>query len=80
MGEVVAAYLDLDRQVDARGLRDRVERSFLEAAAETALLLEIEDALETMTRDRLAGAREDAAAALEPIMAKLAGTPAAAKA
>ncbi|HVR71428.1 MAG TPA: NAD-glutamate dehydrogenase domain-containing protein [Vicinamibacteria bacterium] len=80
MGEVVAAYLDLDRQVDARALRDRVERSGLASAAETALLLEIEDALETMTRDRLTGAREDAAAALEPIRAKLAGTPAAAKA
>jgi glutamate dehydrogenase len=80
MAEVVAAYLDVDREVGARALRDRVEQAGLEAAQETELLLEIEDAVETMTRNRLTGAREDGAAALEPIRARLAGTAEAAKA
>jgi len=80
MAEVVAAYLDVDREVGARALRDRVEQAGLEAGKETELLLEIEDAVETMTRNRLTGAREDGAAALEPIRARLAGTAEAAKA
>jgi glutamate dehydrogenase len=80
MGEVVAAYLEVDRQADANGLRDRVEGAGLDAVAENELLLDIEDALETMVRDRLTTGRADGAAALEPIKARLAGTTAAAKA
>jgi glutamate dehydrogenase len=79
MGEVVAAYLEVDRQAQAPALRERVELSGQDAATETALLIEIEDALEAMTRDRLNGAREHVEA-LEPIRAKLGGAPAAAKA
>jgi glutamate dehydrogenase len=80
IGEVVAAYLEVDREADARSLRDRVEAAGLDAAAENQMLLEIEDALETMVQDRLTTGRADGAAALEPIRARLAGTPAAAKA
>ena len=80
IGEVVAAYLEADRQADANALRDRVEAAGLDAAAENELLLGIEDALETMVRDRLTTGRADGAAALEPIRARLAGSAAAAKA
>jgi glutamate dehydrogenase len=80
IGDVVAAYLEIDRAVDAPALRDRVEGAGLEAGAENALLIDIENALETMVRERLTTGREDGAAALEPIRARLAGTPATVKA
>jgi glutamate dehydrogenase len=80
MGDVLAAYLEVDRQTDARALRDRVEGARLDAVAENELLLDIEDALERMTREMLAGGREDGAAALEPIRARLAGVAATVKA
>src|SRR6185436_5783373 len=48
IGEVVAAYLAVDREVQASDLRRRIESAGLEAGAENELLLEMEDALEGM--------------------------------
>jgi glutamate dehydrogenase len=79
MGEVVAAYLEVDLRIEARALRDRVESAGLDAVAENELLLDIEDALDGMVRDRLAGKREDGAA-LDSVKARLAGTTVTAKA
>jgi glutamate dehydrogenase len=81
IGEVVAAYLAVDREVEARALRRRVEEAGLGAGAEDELLLELEDALEGMVRARLsAEAADGAAAALDPIRARLSEAGAAAKA
>jgi glutamate dehydrogenase len=77
IGDVVTAYLEADDRVGARGLRQRVEAAGVDAAGENALLLDIENALETVVRERLTTGREDGAAALEPIRARLAGTEAA---
>jgi glutamate dehydrogenase len=80
IGEVVAAYLAVDREVDARALRQRVESAGLDPALENELLLETEDALEGMVRARLTSGVADGAAALDPIRARLAETAEAAKA
>jgi glutamate dehydrogenase len=78
IGEVVAAYLEVDREVQASDLRRRIETAGLEAGAENELLLELEDALEGMVRARLTSGTADGAAALEPIRARLTGAGAAA--
>jgi glutamate dehydrogenase len=80
VAEVMSAYLEADRQADAASLRARVEGAGLDARTENELLLEIEEALEAMTRERLGGRRPDGAASLEPVKAKLAGVTAPAKA
>jgi hypothetical protein len=80
IGEVLAAYLAVDREVDARALRQRVESAGLDPALENELLLETEDALEGMVRARLTSGVADGAAALDPIRARLAETAEAAKA
>ena len=73
IGEVLTAYVDVDREAEAEALRDAVEGAGLGAEAENALLLRIEEKLEALTRERLGGERVEAARALEPIRAELAG-------
>jgi glutamate dehydrogenase len=73
IGEVLSAYVDVDREAEAEALRDAVEGAGLGAEAEDALLLRIEEKLEALTRERVGGKQVDAARALEPIRAELAG-------
>ena len=55
IGEVVTAYVDVDREAEAPELREALLGAGLEAAAEQEALLEIEEALEASVRDRLEG-------------------------
>ncbi|HEY2942329.1 MAG TPA: NAD-glutamate dehydrogenase domain-containing protein [Vicinamibacteria bacterium] len=73
IGEVLTAYVDVDREAEAEALRDAVESAGLGAEAENALLLRIEEKLEALARERLGGKPVEAARALEPIRAELAG-------
>ena len=73
IGEVLAAYVDVDREAEAEALRDLVEGAGLGAEAANALLLEVEEKLESLTRDRLAGARVDPSRALEDVRARVPG-------
>jgi len=69
IGDVIAAYSEVDRSSGALALRERLK----DAPPETAHkgLLELEDALESATRDALEGRSGDAGAALEPVRARL---------
>ena len=69
IGEVIAAYSEVDRSSGALALRERLT----DAPPETAHkgLLELEDALESATRDALEGKARDTGAALEPVRARL---------
>jgi glutamate dehydrogenase len=74
LGEVMAAYFQVDRETDAVALREKVCEAALSAAAEQQALLEIEEQLETLTLERLDGKEATAAAAqkaLQPIRARL---------
>jgi glutamate dehydrogenase len=71
IGEVVAAYLDADRESGASALRERVRASALPAAAQAELQLEIEAVLEGATRALLQGQRAELASALDGVRAKL---------
>ena len=73
IGEVLTAYVEVDRETGAEALRDAVEGAGLGAEAENALLLRIEEKLEALTRERVGGRQVEAARALEPIRAELAG-------
>ena len=73
IGDVLAAYVDVDREAEAEALRDAVEGAGLGAEVENELLLQIEEKLEALTRERLGGQPVDAAHALEPLRAQLAG-------
>ena len=73
IGEVLTAYVDVDRETGAEAVRDAVEEAGLAAEAESALLLQIEEKLEALARERLAGRAADLAGALEPIRSRLAG-------
>jgi glutamate dehydrogenase len=73
IGEVLTAYVDVDREAEAEALRNAVEGAGLGAEAENALLLRIEEKLEALTRERVGGKRVEAARALEPIRAELTG-------
>jgi glutamate dehydrogenase len=55
IGEVVTAYVDVDREAEAQALRDALLGACLSAGAEQEALLEIEDALEASVKDRLEG-------------------------
>jgi glutamate dehydrogenase len=65
IGETVTAYLDLDRESGARGLREQILASRLSAPEEHAALLRIEEALEAATREALEGRRSDPARVLD---------------
>jgi glutamate dehydrogenase len=73
IGEVLTAYVEVDREAKAEEARDLVEGAGLGAEKENALLLQIEEKLEALTRERVGGKQVDAARALEPIRAELAG-------
>jgi glutamate dehydrogenase len=72
IGEVLTAYVDVDRAAGAEDVRDLVEGAGLGAERESALLLQIEEKLESLTRERLGGQQSDASRALEAIRAQLA--------
>jgi glutamate dehydrogenase len=55
IGDVVAAYVDADRESQAQALREAIMTSGYKAADEYAHLLDIEEALEAAVRDRLEG-------------------------
>ena len=55
IGEVVTAYVDVDRDAEAQPLREAVLGAGQTAAVEQDALLEIEDALEGSVRERLDG-------------------------
>jgi glutamate dehydrogenase len=69
IGDVVAAYSEVDRSSGAHSLRERLQDVSPEAAYQG--LLELEEALESATRDVLEGKSRDAGAALEPVRARL---------
>src|SRR3989441_5033164 len=73
IGEVLTAYVEVDREAGAEALRDAGEGAGLGAEAEKARLLRIEEKLEALTRERVGGRQVEAARALEPIRAELAG-------
>ncbi|HEY3122389.1 MAG TPA: NAD-glutamate dehydrogenase domain-containing protein, partial [Vicinamibacteria bacterium] len=57
IGEVLAAYLDADRTAGAPARRERVQGQGLPAAEEHRALLEIEESLESLSREALGAAR-----------------------
>ncbi len=69
IGEVIAAYSEVDRSSGAHSLRERLQEVPPEAAYKG--LLELEEALESATRDALEGKSADAGAALEPVRSRL---------
>jgi glutamate dehydrogenase len=71
IGEVVAAYVDVDRESQARTRRAAVLESGLDARGEHEALIEIEDALETASLALLGGKRVDPARALDPVRSAL---------
>jgi glutamate dehydrogenase len=71
LGEVVSAYLEVDRESGAEALRQRVVEAGLGAADEQEALLEIEAALEERTRAVLEGKESGVAEALQPLRARL---------
>ena len=73
IGEVVAAYLQVDRAAGAPALRERLQEKGLAAEAEHRALLEVEDALEAAARKVLDGGKGDPAAALKPVLARIGG-------
>jgi glutamate dehydrogenase len=73
IGEVLTAYVEVDREARAEEVRDLVEDGGLGAEAENALLLQIDEKLEAATRERLGGQKRDPARVLEPVRAQLAG-------
>jgi glutamate dehydrogenase len=70
IGEVLTAYLQAEREADGAALRARLLGSGLPAKAEHDLLLELEDALEALSRDALGGKRVEGKR-LDPIRARL---------
>jgi glutamate dehydrogenase len=69
IGDVIAAYTEVDRSSGAHALRARLQEAAPEAAYQG--LIELEEALESATRDALEGKSADAGAALEPMRARL---------
>jgi glutamate dehydrogenase len=69
IGDVIAAYCEVDRSSGAHSLRERLQEAGPEAAYHG--LVELEEALESATRDALEGKSADAGAALEPVRARL---------
>jgi glutamate dehydrogenase len=61
IGDVVAAYVDVDREAQAQALREAVMTVGYKAAEEEGYLLDIEEALESGVRDRLEGRKSSTA-------------------
>ena len=70
IGEVVTAYVEVERELEARALRQALFEAGRGAAEEDEALLEIEEALETSVLTRLEG-RQLAAAPLQAIKHRL---------
>jgi glutamate dehydrogenase len=64
IGDVVAAYVEADRASGASELRERLQAKGLAAAPEQAARLDMEETLESLTRDLVAGKKPDLKAAL----------------
>jgi glycerol dehydrogenase-like iron-containing ADH family enzyme len=69
IGDVIAAYAEVDRSSGAHSLRERLQAAPPEAAYKG--LMELEEALESATRDALEGKSGNTGAALEPVRARL---------
>jgi glutamate dehydrogenase len=63
IGEIIAAYAEVDRSSGAHALRERLQEAGPEAGYQG--LIELEEALESATRDALEGKTADAGAALQ---------------
>jgi glutamate dehydrogenase len=61
IGDVLAAYVDVDREAQAQALREAVFSAGYKAADEQAHLLDIEETLEGSVRDRLEGRKGNGA-------------------
>jgi glutamate dehydrogenase len=61
IGDVVAAYVDVDREAQAQALREAVMTVGYKAVEEEGYLLDIEEALESGVRDRLEGRKSSTA-------------------
>ncbi len=62
IGEAVSAWIEVDREARAQAMRDALIAAGRPAGEEQAALVEIEDALEAATRDRLDGKKKAGAA------------------
>jgi hypothetical protein len=71
IGEAVTAWIEVDREAEAQGLRDALLASGRPAAEEQAALLEVEDALEAAAMGRLEGKKASARKALGEIRKRL---------
>jgi glutamate dehydrogenase len=69
IGEVVAAYVAVDRAAGAEALRERL--AALDPELDHRGALELEERLEAATRESLNGGRSDATSALEPLRERL---------
>ena len=66
IGDVVTAYVDVDRDAQARVVRESIVQAGLDARAEHDALLGVEDALEAAALATLKGERVDSSRVLEP--------------
>jgi len=71
VGETLAAYFDAEGDGGARELRSRILASDLAAAAQHEALLEVEDALEAMARERLEGKKGKSKSTLDALRKRL---------
>jgi len=71
LGEVVTAYVDVDRESGAPELRERLEQAGLPARDEHQARLEIEAVLEALTLEVLAGGKVKAKGALDGLASQL---------
>ena len=68
---VVAAYVSAERMAGADALRGRILSASLAASDETAVLIDLDEALEALTLSALNGGTARAEEALAPVMARL---------
>jgi glutamate dehydrogenase len=68
---VVATYVRVEQEADARPVRARILASGLSASDETAVLVELEQALESLTLGALNGGSAEPSEALAPVLARL---------
>jgi len=69
IGEIIAAYVEVERSSGAHALRERLQEATPEVGYQG--LIELEEALESATRDALEGRTADAGAALQPVRSRL---------
>jgi NAD-specific glutamate dehydrogenase len=71
IGEVVAAYFEVERDASAQAVRERALASSKDALAQQRALLEVEDRLETLVKERLEGKTGELLGALSEIEKRL---------